>query len=159
MADAIATDTKQSATITVTEKSPFVEFSPGTALSSNEADAITRRSPVQLVVFAGAEGSGKTTVLASIYERLSQGPFAGFQFAGSHSLLGFEEICHLNRLASGGVQPDTQRTVPTEDAAYYHLVLKGVDTGARRRHLLMSAVSGELFRLARNSREIGRAHV
>jgi hypothetical protein len=153
MADAIATDTKETAPTAVAEESAFVELSAGTALSSAEANAITLRSPVQLVVFAGAEGSGKTTVLASIYERLSQGPFAGFQFAGSRSLLGFEEICHLNRLASGGARPDTQRTIPTEEAAYYHLALMGAESGARRRHMLMSAVSGELFRLARNSRE------
>lgn len=153
MADAIATDIKETATPAVVEEPAFVEFFAGTALSAADADAVTLRTPVQLVVFAGAEGSGKTTVLASVYERLSQGPFAGYQFAGSRSLLGFEDICHLNRLASGGARPDTQRTVPTEDASYYHLALMGAEPKAQRRHVLLSAVSGELFRLARNSRE------
>ena len=135
------------------EEPPFVDLFSGTELTAVEAEAVTRRSPVHLVVLAGAAESGKTTVLSSIYERLSQGPFAGFRFAGSRTLLGFEQICHLNRLASGGTNPDTPRTVPTDEAAYYHLALRGMGDGAPRRQVLLSAVSGELFRLAKNSRE------
>lgn len=120
------------ATPLAVELPKFVELSGGGVLSAADADAVTLRSRTQLVVLAGAEGSGKTTVLASIYERLNRGPFAGVQFAGSRSLLGFEEICHLNRLASGGAQPDTQRTIPAEEASYYHLALKGTEDGARR---------------------------
>ena len=131
----------------------FVDLYPGNELTSDDADALTLRSPVHLVVFAGAAESGKTTVLASIYDRLNGGPFAGFQFAGSRSLLGFEQICYLNRVASGGTRPDTSRTVPSDEAAYYHLALRGAEPGAKRRHVLLSAISGELFRLARNSRE------
>jgi hypothetical protein len=154
MADELDTDAKETTTTTGAIGEPaFVDLFAGTALNAADADAVTLRSPVQLVVLSGAEGSGKTTALASIYERLSQGPFAGFQFSGSRSLLGFEEVCHLNRLASGSTEPDTARTVRTQDAAYYHLALTGVAAGERRRHVLMSAVSGELFRLARNSRE------
>jgi hypothetical protein len=154
MAEVLATEAKQAATTTTLAEEPtFVELFAGTELSATETDVVTLRSPVQLVVFAGAEGSGKTTVLASIYERLSQGPFAGFQFAGSRSLLGFEQICHLNRLASSGARPDTPRTVPTDQPPYYHLALKGTEHEATRRHVLLSALSGELFRLARNSTE------
>src|SRR5262245_49650285 len=111
MADAPVPDaTKDAAAATPAVEEPkFVEIFSGGALSAADADAITLRFRTLLIVLVGAEGSGKTTVLASIYERLNEGPFAGFQFAGSRSLLSFEEICHLNRLASGGAQPDTQR--------------------------------------------------
>lgn len=131
----------------------FIELFSGAALSATDAEVITLRSMVHLVVFAGAEGSGKTTVLASIYERLNQGAFAGFKFAGSRTLLGFEEICHLNRLASGGVQPDTQRTRLTDETKYYHLTLSPIESGTARRDVLLSAMSGELFRMAKDSRE------
>lgn len=155
MADASATEaTKDAAAVTpVAEEPKFVELFSGGALSAADADAVTLRSRAHLIVLAGAADSGKTTVLASIYERLNEGPFAGFQFAGSRSLLGFEEICHLNRLASGGSQPDTQRTIPSEEASYYHLALKGTEDGARRRHVLLSAMSGELFRMAMDTRD------
>ena len=155
MADVLAKDASEdSAAPTPAAEGPkFVELFAGAALSAADADAVTLRSQTHLVVFAGAVGSGKTTVIASIYELLSQGPLAGLRFAGSRSLLGFEQICHLNRLASGGAQPDTQRTIPAEEASYYHLALKGTEDDARRRHVLLSALSGELFRMAKDSRE------
>lgn len=155
MVDTLTTEPAKdsAATPPVAEEPKFVDLSGGGALTAADAEAVTLRSRTHLVVLAGAEGSGKTTVLASIYERLNQGPFAGFQFAGSRSLLGFEEICHLNRLASGSTQPDTQRTIPAEEASYYHLALKGTEDGARRRHVLLSAMSGELFRMAKDMRE------
>ena len=148
MADAFAV--KEAA---VPEAPEFVELFTGRDLSASETEAITLRWPVQLVVLAGAEGSGKTTVLTSVYEQLSQGPFAGLQFAGSRSLLGFEQICHANRIASGGVRPATERTVPGDEASYYHLALRPTKGGEQRRHVLLSALSGELYRWARNSRE------
>jgi hypothetical protein len=154
MADPVATDASVDAIEPSDEVEPdFIELFSGAALGAREAEAVTLRSRTHLVVFAGAEGSGKTTVLASIYERLNQGPFAGFKFAGSRSLLGFEEICHLNRLASGGVQPDTPRTQLTEETKYYHLALRGAEPVAVRRDVLLSAMSGELFRMAKDSQE------
>lgn len=155
MVDTPATDATKDSTATtpLAEEPKFVEFFPGVALNAADAGAIMLGSRTHVVALAGAEGSGKTTVLTSLYERLNQGPFAGFRFAGSRSILGFEEICHLNRLASGGTKPDTQRTIPAEEASYYHLTLKGIDGGARRRHVLLSAMSGELFRMAKDTRE------
>lgn len=148
MADAVAEGTEL-----VEETEPeFIELFSGAALSAADAEVITLRSRTHLVVFAGAEGSGKTTALASIYERLNQGAFAGFKFAGSRTLLGFEEICHLNRLVSGGAQPDTQRTGLTDEAKYYHLTLSPTESATARRDVLLSAMSGELFRTARDSR-------
>lgn len=153
MADAPSAEAA-AANAPVEELAPaFIDVYAGNELSSEDADAVTLRSPAHLVVFAGASESGKTTVLASLYERLSDGPFAGFQFAGSRSLLGFERICYLNRLASGGAYPDTPHTPVSDEAAYYHLALRGTDPGAKRHHVLLSAISGELFRLAKYSRE------
>lgn len=154
MVDAVAASAKEEVIEPVEDVEPeFVELFSGAALSSTDAEVITLRSRTQLVVLAGAEGSGKTTVLTSIYERLNQGAFAGFKFAGSRSLLGFEEICHLNRLASGGIQPDTQRTRLTEEPKYYHLALRTAEPSAMRRNVLLSAMSGELFRMAKDSQE------
>ncbi|MFO0578929.1 MAG: hypothetical protein U1A78_33415 [Polyangia bacterium] len=154
MADAAAADAKEEAIEPVQEaQHEFIDLFSGMALGATEAEVITQRSRTHLVVFAGTEGSGKTTVLASIYEHLRQGPFAGFRFAGSRSLLGFEEICHLNRIASGGAQPDTQRTRLTDETKYYHLALRGTGPSAPRRDILLSAMSGELFRMAKDSQE------
>ena len=154
MADSLPTNVKAAANSPVKEvESDFIELFSGAALGASDAEAITLRARTHLVVFAGAEGSGKTTILTSIYEHLNQGPFAGFRFAGSRSILGFEEICQLNRLASGGVQPNTQRTQLSDETEYYHLALRGMEQSDARRDVLLSAMSGELFRMAKDSQD------
>jgi hypothetical protein len=154
MADALSADAKEEGAEPGEEAEPeFIELFSGAALSATDAEVVTLRSRTQLVAFVGAEGSGKTTMLASIYERFSQGVFAGFNFTSSRSLLGFEEICHLNRLASGGTEPDTQRTRLTDETKYYHLTLRAAEPFATRRDVLLSAMSGELFRMAKDSQE------
>lgn len=130
-----------------------VELFAGYELSAVDTEDITLRWPTQLIVFAGAEGSGKTTMLAALYEHFGRGSFAGFDFAGSRSLLGFEKICHGNRVISAGAQPTTERTIPSDEAVYYHLALRATAGERRRRQVLLSALSGELYRWARDSRE------
>jgi hypothetical protein len=68
-------------------------------------------------------------------------------------VLGFEKICHANRVISGSARPTTERTIPSDEAAYYHLALRETNGDRRRRQVLLSALSGELYRWARNSRE------
>jgi hypothetical protein len=130
-----------------------LELFAGNEMSAAETEDITLRWPTQLIVLAGAEGSGKTTMLTAVYEHLGRGSFAGFDFAGSRSLLGFEKICHANRVVSGATRPTTERTIPSDEAAYYHLALRETAGDRQRRQVLLSALSGELYRWARNSRE------
>lgn len=150
MADPVPAD---AADEEIAEGQAIVDLPAGDELNAADTEEITVGWPTQLIVFAGAEDSGKTTMIAALYEHLGQGPFAGFEFAGSRSMLGFEKICHANRLASGSERPNTERTIPSGEAAYYHLALRESDGERRRRQLLLSAVSGELFKWARDSRE------
>lgn len=154
MADVPAVEAIESTKDTgLADEQAAVELYLGSELSASETETITLRWPTQLVVLAGAEGSGKTTVLTSLYENLCQGQFAGYNFAGSRSLLGFEKICHANRLASNGTRPVTERTIPTDETSYYHLALRKTTDNLHRQNVLLSALSGELYRWARNSRE------
>jgi hypothetical protein len=130
-----------------------VELFPGYEIIGPETEDITLRWPTRLIVLAGAEDSGKTTMLSAIYEHLCRGSFAGLDFAGSRSLLGFERICHANRVISKGTRPITERTIASDEAAYYHLALRETAGARRRVQVLLSALSGELYRWARNSRE------
>lgn len=77
-----------------------LELFAGYEMSSAETEDITLAWPTQLIVFAGAEGSGKTTMLAALYEQLGRAHSLA-STSQDRSLLGFEKICHPNRVISG----------------------------------------------------------
>ena len=104
----------------------LLDLPHGNGLSAAETVAITRRALTSVVLFAGTAGCGKTTLLASLYLLFQRGPFAGYNFAGSDTLVGFEERVSLARTASGRDAPTTPRTRVSE---YLHL---------RVRHILKS---------------------
>lgn len=130
--------------------SAAVDLPRGRSMQPEEALTITRAAPTQVVVIAGAEESGKSTLLASIYERFLRGPWAGFQFAGSSTLLGFEQLCHPGRGVSGRQRPHTHRTKLTQGRQLLHLRLRP-ENGGDRKDMLLSDLSGEEFGHIRDS--------
>ncbi len=135
------------------EPSPyFVNIPYGDDLDSESARRIMRRARTNLIVLAGDVNSGKTTILAAIYERFVDGPFAGFLFAGSETLVGFERRCHPSRIASEEEKPDTDRT-PRGQTRLVHLRLTKASEPNVTRDILFSDISGEDFESARDSVE------
>src|SRR5436309_12137608 len=80
----------------------------GAALDADGVAAIGSARSFHLIVLAGEPGSGKTTLIASIYEQFLSGPLDEFTFAGSQTLVGFELRCHESRVDSGLSLPDTE---------------------------------------------------
>ena len=123
----------------------------------SELDALTARTitasaQTRLIVIAGMNGSGKTTLVASIYERFLRGTqFAGYAFAGSETLIGFEQRCHLARVASGLTRPQTERTRVSERMALLHWRVTSADGRGGRRDLLFTDIFGEAFQEAKDS--------
>lgn len=127
-----------------------VDLPHGRGLSVAEASAITREAFSSVVLFAGTAKSGKTTLLATVYLLFQRAPFAGYLFAGSETLVGFEERTYLARVASRRGTPTTERTVRSE---LLHLrVRRDVPLGPVR-DLLFCDFSGEDFREAKDSSE------
>ena len=130
----------------------YTELWDGSGFNPLTASSVTCANPTQVVVLAGENGSGKTTLLASIYEKFQKSPFAGYIFAGSLTLPGFEKRCHLARIASQRSESDTERTKLPE-GALLHLKVRRQDLGRPSLDLLFTDLSGERFRLARDSTE------
>lgn len=128
-----------------------VDLLPGRALTIQEAFRITSAKRTQLLLIAGAVGSGKTTLIASIFHCFQRGPFANYLFAGSDTLLGFDQRCHLARTASGRLTADTERTKAGTEHQLLHLRVRAKDLNTPIKHVLISDLSGEHFEAAKDS--------
>lgn len=104
----------------------YVTTSPGATLDSAGCDAfLRRRNALVLAVIAGPE-VGKTTLLSTIYELVRRGKIDGVEFAGSETILGFEQRCYLSRASSQLIVPDTPRTrVKGPRFLHLHLLIEG----------------------------------
>jgi hypothetical protein len=135
------------------EGSAFIDLPTGEALTETQATEITRQGVTRVVIIAGPTGSGKTTILTSLFESFLEAPFGNFLFGGSRTLVGFERRCHDARSASGRDVPHTSHT-PVDVVDFLHLRLlaaSGSIVGAQ--NLLLSDISGERFRTLRDSSE------
>ncbi len=130
----------------------YVDFGWGEALSPESSMQITCAHPSRLIVLAGGVGSGKSTIISSMYEILQIGPIQKFLFAGSRTLLGFERISHDSRITSKRTTPITDRTKRTKDFLLLHVAFIE-ETTRTRSDLLLTDVSGELFDEIRDSTE------
>jgi len=132
------------------DKPKMIKFREGDFLSASEGGEVVRSSPTSIVVVAGLVGSGKTTLVAGLYGLFHKGPFAGYLFAGSRTLPGFERRCHLARLCSERDSPDTERTGVSECQNLLHMRL--ADASSRCPYdVLFSDIYGEAFRRASDS--------
>lgn len=101
----------------------------GEALQRWDASKLQGRRLSRSIGLIGPHDSGKTSLIAGIYDLLQEGPISGISFAGSWSLIGFERICHLARAASKRIEPHTPRTSVGADATFFHLDLNHGDAG------------------------------
>ncbi len=121
-----------------------LSLSPCSALTVDEATALLSCRSALVVLPIGYVGTGKTTLLAGLYERLCLGPLGERCFAGSLSLLGFEERCFEASLGSGNSRARQDRTSRDAKRLFLHLTVQTVGAGlGSRRDLLMADISGE----------------
>lgn len=130
-----------------------VELPLGQALTIPECYQIASARRVQLVVIAGAVKSGKTTLIASLFHSFQRGPLGGYLFAGSKTLIGFDQRCHDARTASNRYRQAMERTKSREERALLHLRVRPEVDMSRSIDLLLTDLSGEDFKDATNSIE------
>jgi Double-GTPase 2 len=128
----------------------WVSLPSADLLSVEDADALLRWRPANLVAIIGERNAGKTTLIAELYERFLRGPFGGQMFAHSLTLLGFEQRSYLSRAFSGAAKPKTPRTPPQDVLRFFHLGLVPQDLSGARTDLLVSERAGETYRNVRD---------
>ncbi len=118
----------------------FVRLSPGKISDVASARLESQRSLCTVIAILGEQESGKTTFLSGLYQRFAKGVTKTTLFAGSKTLVSFEELCHSARLASQNPEHQMQRT--RLGFEIYHLDVMERASG-QRRNLLFIDVSGE----------------
>lgn len=131
------------------ELSCRIDLPAGDNLNISTCEVVMNRSHGRVVFVAGLAESGKTTLLAELYEKFQRGPFSGYLFAGSSTLIGFEYRCFLSRTCSGEDSPETERT-KIGDQILHFTVAREKDI-SHRVEMLFTDLAGELFRQAKNS--------
>ena len=117
-------------------------FSRGEALEGPAATRIAMARRATVVVLLGGANSGKTTLLAALYERFGRGPLAGHVFLGSRTLHGFERRCHRSSFGPGpgsGAGGHTAADAPP----WLHLRTARQETPEEIYELLLGDFSGE----------------
>lgn len=137
----------------VDSRSGVADLDDGGPLTADDAEEIVRESGGELIVLAGLEGTGKTTLLASVYETFLTGDFAKCSFFRSRTLRAFEDRCHKARVAGGHSLPTTPRTEQSEGLQLLHLGIQARWRTPQRVNLLFADMAGEYFRRARDSAE------
>lgn len=100
-----------------------VYLSDALPLDRGGADKILAMLPSRMIGVIGGHDSGKTSVIAGLYDLFQLGPIADSFFAGSSTLHGFEAICHDARAASERNEPHSERTKRGE-VRFFHIDLK-----------------------------------
>ncbi|MBY4803053.1 TRAFAC clade GTPase domain-containing protein [Burkholderia cepacia] len=93
-------------------------------LESRRADRVLASLPSRMIGVIGVHDSGKTSVIAGLFDLFQMGPVAHAIFAGSSTLHGLEIICHDARAASERDEPHSERTKRGEVRFYHFDVLR-----------------------------------
>ena len=110
-------------------------------LSFEGASRVLRSKGARVVTILGPTESGKTSLVAGVYEIFQRGEVRNIRFSRSETLHAFEQICHEARSASRQNTPHVVRT-PVGAVAFYHLELTRED---QLISLLIADRSGEEY--------------
>ncbi len=139
-----------------------VPLSLAEALTLAEAEQALRSKPCNVVAIVGPQDAGKTSLIASIYDLLQEGPLGSYSFAGSDTLHAFERACHDSRRESQRDKPHMERTKLGE-VTFFDLNLFDADCSRKHAALLANRAGEDYINvladpdLARSYAELGRA--
>ena len=104
-----------------------IQLPTGQILSVSQASEVLRAGETRVLAIIGPVYSGKTSLIASLYEIFQKPLHGNFQFARSRTLSAFEQACHDARASSQRPEPETARTPRSSlpsGVGFYHLGLR-----------------------------------
>lgn len=110
-------------------------------LDSGGSDKILAMLSSRMICVIGVHDSGKTSVIAGLFDLFQLGAVSECTFAGSSTLHGLEAICHDARVASERNEPHSERTKRGE-VRFYHI---DVQRDGVLQSLLIADRSGEEY--------------
>lgn len=115
----VENDSAKDSTLNKVDQSPAIknnlqedmqELPHGEALTIEETYRITSSREAKFILLAGPSASGKTTLVTTIYCLFQKGPLAKYLFAGSETLLGFEQRVYNLTTSSNNTSPAMTKT-------------------------------------------------
>ena len=116
-----------------------------------EAGELLAAPHTRVIVIAGDNNAGKTTIVVSLFDRYCVGQFGGYLFAGSSSLVAIDRRAHTGYTRSENTVADTAHTAHSWDLLFLHLRLREEACLLPTRDLLLSDIPGETCKRARDS--------
>lgn len=123
------------------EADPF-ELHSGARLRLVDARPILQTARSNLICIVGPSRSGKSSLIAGLYELFLNGQQPNMLFRSSKTLLEYERMCHRLRESSGQTTPDMERTKLASGLGLYHIEVMANDG---RVNLLLADRPGEDF--------------
>lgn len=139
------------------EKDESIPLIPnGESLTYKEIYAIAAKENSNYAVIIGNVGSGKTTLITTLYQMFFKGPVGQCFFAGSSTISAFEDRAFYTRLNSRAKKPETPRTMRGSLDSILHLRI------SRERkiiNLFLSDFSGEDYEDSMANIEVARENL
>lgn len=126
-------------------------LSSGRALNENELYQLTARTKTRIIYVLGPVGSGKTTFESMLYAFFLKNIDQNLLFAGSETLVGFEERLNNLRTKSGNSNAQMERTNKSERRCFLHLNLLDLNLNCYH-NIVFSDMSGETFENCNSNR-------
>jgi len=128
----------------------LIQFYDAQYLTVDEVEKIGRNKKEKstVILLAGLNNSGKTTLITSIYEYFQRGlSHYPYLFAGSKTFHELEQLCYLSRILSDG-NNEVERTLIDQDGNenFLHLRLRDKFRKKSSCNIFLSDLPGELFR-------------
>jgi signal recognition particle receptor subunit beta len=112
------------------------------SLEIGEVDEIAAQLGATIVLIAGPEESGKTSLLVALYDQFLIDEFAGYSFSESRTLDAFDSRQFGSRIDSDNDHPQMRRT---EEREMRFLHLRLADTSGSLTDLFATDIWGEVF--------------